>query len=213
MLMTRLFPKYMDPVAVQYVNGGVQETTVLLEQHFDHILYTGAGTVGKIVMAAAAKHLTPVVLELGGKSPVIIDPKMTTADMDIVAKRVAWGKFSNGGQTCIAPDYALVPSHLIKAFVDGLRKHIGIFFGGNPMESEDFTRIINSNHTKRIGALIDEEKNSGTGKIEIGGKWNAESCRVEPTVVTTTTQGALMRGEIFGPVLPVISMDSIDEMK
>lgn len=114
MLMTDLVPKYIDPSAVTFVNGGVKETTVLLEQKFDHILYTGNGTVGRIVMSAAAKHLTPVILELGGKSPVFVDPALSPSDMEVVAKRVAWGKFSNCGQTCIAPDYAMVPSHLVE---------------------------------------------------------------------------------------------------
>jgi aldehyde dehydrogenase (NAD+) len=201
----------MDPKAVAFVNGGVKETTVLLENQFDHILYTGNGTVGRIVMGAAAKHLTPVVLELGGKSPVIIDPSMAEKDMELVGRRVSWGRFANAGQTCIAPDYAMVPKRLLPAFVASVKKAIGEFYGPDPMNSGDLARVINATHTKRIGALIDEEKAAGS-KIEAGGQWDAEKCRVAPTVVVTTFDGALMRGEIFGPVLPVIAVETVDEM-
>ena len=202
-LLGRLVPKYLDPAGVAIVEGGVEETTELLDQHFDHIFYTGNGTVGRVVMAAAVKNLTPVTLELGGKSPVIID---SSANLKVAARRVAWGKWLNAGQTCVAPDYVLVDEKLRDAFVEELGRAIGDFYGADPSRSEDYGRIISQRHLERITSLMDG------GTVAIGGDFDAESRYIAPTVLVDVDRDSrLMDEEIFGPLLPVISVSSIDE--
>ena len=199
-VLARLVPKYLDQKAITLVEGGVPETTALLAEHFDHIFYTGNGTVGRIVMAAAANNLTPVTLELGGKSPVIIDE---SANIRVTARRIAWGKWLNAGQTCVAPDYILVNEKVRQPFLDELGKAITDFFGADPQTSESYGRIVSPRHFDRLKSLM-----SG-GKVVIGGETNAESRYVAPTVLADVDMNsALMNEEIFGPLLPVISITS-----
>ena len=199
-VLARLVPKYLDQKAITLVEGGVPETTALLAEHFDHIFYTGNGTVGRIVMASAANNLTPVTLELGGKSPVIIDE---SANIRVTARRIAWGKWLNAGQTCVAPDYILVNEKVRQPFLDELGKAITDFFGADPQTSESYGRIVSPRHFDRLKSLM-----SG-GKVVIGGETNAESRYVAPTVLADVDMNsALMNEEIFGPLLPVISITS-----
>ena len=202
-LLASLVPKYLDTSAIALVEGGVPETTDLLEQHFDHIFYTGNGTVGRIVMAAAVKNLTPVTLELGGKSPVIID---ASANLRVAARRVAWGKWLNAGQTCIAPDYVMVNSSVRDGFVDELGKAITEFFGEEPKESESYGRIVSPNHFARVSALMEG------GTAVIGGETDAATRYIAPTVLLDVHPDAqIMKEEIFGPLLPIVDVASTDE--
>lgn len=199
-LLARLVPAYMDASAVALVEGGVSETTDLLAQRFDHIFYTGNGTVGRIVMSAAAKHLTPVTLELGGKSPVYID---RSANLKVTARRIAWGKWLNAGQTCVAPDYVLVEESVKDRFIDELGKAITSFYGSDPRASADYGRIVSPRHFDRLKSLA-----SG-GHAVIGGEMVADDKYIAPTVlVDVDMESALMQEEIFGPLLPVIAVPS-----
>ncbi len=201
--LARHIPRYLDQNAVVLVEGGVSETTELLEQRFDHIFYTGNGTVGRIVMTAAAKHLTPVTLELGGKSPVIID---CSADLDIAARRVAWGKWLNAGQTCVAPDYVLVDKKVEAQFVDALGKAITDFYGDNPEVSPDYGRIVSPRHFDRLHSML------GSGTAVIGGRTSAADRFISPTVLRDVDMDSrLMTEEIFGPLLPIVPVNDIDE--
>jgi len=199
----RLVPRYLDSSAIALVEGGVEETTELLEQRFDHIFYTGNGTVGRIVMAAAVKHLTPVTLELGGKSPVIID---RSANLKVTARRVAWGKWLNAGQTCVAPDYVLVDESVKDEFLGHLSAAITEFYGTDPHASKDYGRIITDRHFDRLVHLMN------SGRPVIGGVSEAAERYISPTVITdVATDSPVMSEEIFGPILPVLTITSIDE--
>jgi aldehyde dehydrogenase (NAD+) len=202
--LARLLPQYLDQDAIRLVEGAVTETTALLEQRWDHVFYTGNGTIGRVVMAAAAKHLTPVTLELGGKSPTYID---ASANIAVAAKRVAWGKFLNSGQTCIAPDYILVDRSVADAFVDALRSTVQEFFGDDPQQSPDYGRIINGRHFGRIAALVDGE---GAGTPAFGGTRDEDDRYIAPTALVGTDPAArVMQEEIFGPILPIIPVDGV----
>ncbi|MCG6857450.1 MAG: aldehyde dehydrogenase [Salaquimonas sp.] len=188
---------------VAVVEGGVEETQALLEQRFDHILFTGGGGIGRIVMAAAAKHLTPVTLELGGKSPCIVEKD---ADLDRAARRIAWGKFLNAGQTCVAPDYLLVHSSVKQPLTERIVKAIEKSFGKDPKASKDYSRIINAQHFKRLTGLI------GNGPVITGGESDEEARYIAPTLIDNVGwDDAIMADEIFGPILPVIAYDDLDE--
>ncbi|HEY6880298.1 MAG TPA: aldehyde dehydrogenase family protein [Polyangiales bacterium] len=203
-LLARLIPKYFDARAVAVIEGGVPETTEVLAQRFDHVFYTGNGTVGRIVMTAAAKHLTPVTLELGGKSPCIIDQHV---DLQVAAKRVAWAKFFNCGQTCVAPDYLLVHEKVYDRFLDTLSATLKHFYGENPQQSPDYCRIINARHHRRLMDLL-----PGSGTVAIGGQSDASDLFIAPTVLRDVPDDApAMRDEIFGPILPALKVASIDE--
>jgi len=202
-LLARLVPAYLDEQAIRVVEGGVEASTELLAERFDHVFFTGSEGVGKIVMAAAAKHLTPVTLELGGKSPCIID---TDCNLQIAARRVVWGKFLNAGQTCIAPDYVLVPDKIADEFVARLKASIADAFGPDPKTSPDYPRLVNEKHFGRVREMI-----SG-GTIAAGGETDRSTRYIAPTVLTGVDLGAaVMQEEIFGPVLPVIPYGSIEE--
>jgi len=202
-LLSELVPQYMDPDCVRIVDGGVPEATALLEQRFDHIFYTGGGTVGRIVMEAAAKHLCPVTLELGGKSPAIID---SDVHLKVAARRIARGKFWNAGQTCIAPDYVLVHERLETRFLDALQKAIHSFYGADPETSGDFGRIVNDRHFARLTGLLEGQE------VAAGGKSNAEARYIAPTVLKNVSPDSpVMNEEIFGPILPVLSVSDMDE--
>ena len=188
--------------AVVAVQGGVAESSELLAQRFDHILYTGNSRVARIVMRAAAEHLTPVTLELGGKSPAIVS---RNANIDVAARRIAWGKFMNAGQTCIAPDYVLVERPVHDALVDALGKHITEFYGSDPQASADYARIVNEPHFHRLEKMLHD------GTIVHGGITDPDTRYIAPTVVTGVTRDDPVMGEeIFGPILPVIAVDSLD---
>ena len=193
----------LDDAAVQIVLGGVAETTELLAQRFDHIVYTGNSRVARIVMRAAAENLTPVTLELGGKSPAIVS---RNANIEVAARRIAWGKIVNAGQTCIAPDYVLVERQVHDQLVAAIGKQIDAFYGSDPQASADYTRIVNDAHFHRIEKLL----HSGT--VAFGGTADADTRYIAPTVLTGITRAdPVMDEEIFGPVLPVIAVDSLDD--
>lgn len=197
---------YLDSRVVQVINGGVEETTALLAERWDHIFYTGNGTVGKIVMRAAAEHLTPVTLELGGKSPAIVT---TSADVTVSARRVAWGKCINAGQTCVAPDYVLVHESIADQFVADLGTAITEFYGENVATSPDYGRIVSERHFDRVSALLDA---GGFGEVAFGGYADRDTKFISPTVVTDVDpDSAMMSEEIFGPILPVLTYSDLSE--
>jgi aldehyde dehydrogenase (NAD+) len=197
-------PEYVDPECVQVIEGGVDETTELLAQQFDHIFYTGNGTVGRIVMEAAAKHLTPVTLELGGKSPCLVDQQ---TDLDVAARRIVWGKFYNAGQTCVAPDYVLVHQAALEGLLSRLKETIHAFFGAEPRESPDYGRIVNARHHRRIMKLI-----PGSGTIVTGGTADEDTRYIAPTILRDVPADApVMADEIFGPVLPVLGVSDMEQ--
>ncbi len=202
-LMAELVPRYLDERAVRVVEGAVEETTELLKLHFDHIFYTGSSAVGRIIMRAAAEHLTPVTLELGGKSPCVID---AGADIESAARRVIWGKCLNAGQTCIAPDYVLVTPGDRDRLIGAIEHELFAMYGSDRLGSQDYCKIINRRHFDRLRPLID------SGRVVIGGRVDEERCRIEPTVLTEVAADApVMREEIFGPILPVLEVADLDE--
>ncbi len=211
-VMQTLVNKYLDNRVVKVVQGGVAETTKLLEQRFDHIIYTGNGMVAKIVMSAAAKYLTPVTLELGGQCPVFVDAKN---DIDTVARRICWAKWLNNGQTCIAPNHVFVDRSRHQELLDALVKHTKAFYGENPQQSPDYGRIINQNHHRRLMKLIDAQVASGQGKLVLGGENDEKDVYIAPTIFSLDTpeDQAVMSGEIFGPILPVIRTFSLKLME
>nr|WP_290998078.1 aldehyde dehydrogenase family protein [Hoeflea sp.] len=202
-VIARLIPDYLDADAIRVVEGAAETAKELLDQRFDHIFYTGGETVGRIVMTAAAEHLTPVTLELGGKSPAIVHDD---CDLALAARRVAWGKFLNAGQTCIAPDYVLVQEKAAGAFVAGLKSAITEFFGPDPKASPDYPRLVSDKHFARVRDLI------AGGEIAAGGDSDADTRYIAPTVLTgVDPQSPVMREEIFGPVLAVLTYRTIEE--
>lgn len=202
--LARIVPQYLDERCVAVVEGGVPETTELLAERFDHILYTGNGTVGRVVMEAAAKHLTPVTLELGGKSPVIV---AADANIAVAGRRIAWGKFLNAGQTCVAPDYVLVDARVEHQLIDAIQQAVTEFYGADPRTSPDYARVVNDRHFNRLTALIDGSE----GQVVVGGERDAAARYLAPTVVRgPSTEAPIMQDEIFGPVLPVLAVDDVD---
>lgn len=195
--------KCFPPEYITVVTGGRAENTCLLQEHFDYIFFTGSQTVGKEVMKSAAAHLTPVTLELGGKSPCIVD---ASANLKLAAKRIVFGKYLNCGQTCVAPDYiycdARIKDKLLKYITHQIRKQ----YGANALENSKYGKIINEKHFDRILGLLD------TSKIVAGGKSNRSTLKIEPTVMDHVTfRDAVMQEEIFGPVLPVLTYNHLDE--
>jgi aldehyde dehydrogenase (NAD+) len=201
--LARIIPRYLDPEAFTVIEGGVPETTELLEQRFDHILYTGNERVARIVMTAAAKHLTPVTLELGGKSPCLVDK---SADLEVAASRIAWGKFINAGQTCVAPDHVLVHRAVADRFVDTLARKIREFYGDDPAQSPDYCRIASERHTERFVKLLEGQKIHTGGRVDVANRYVAPTIVLDPPL-----DSGLMQEEIFGPVLPVIVVDEMHE--
>ncbi len=200
--VSALIEALADP-AIAVVQGGVAETTELLAQRFDHILYTGNSRVARVVMRAAAENLTPVTLELGGKSPAVVS---RNANVDVAARRIAWGKFINAGQTCIAPDYVLVERPVHDELVAAIGTHIKEFYGEDPEASADYARIVNEPHFHRLEKLMD------SGTVAIGGNTDTDTLYIAPTVLTgITMDDPVMGEEIFGPILPVIAVDSMTE--
>lgn len=203
-ILKEVFPE--NEVAL--VEGDAQIGDMLVQLPFHHIFFTGSPRVGSIVMQHAAKNLTSVTLELGGKSPAIIDE---TANLGLAANRIVWSKFYNAGQICIAPDYVLIPAHLCETFVSHLRKVIIQFYGDQPQHSPDFARIIHDRHFQKLKDMLDNAVANGT-QVRIGGQTDASERYIAPTVVTNTTPDCLlMQEEIFGPIMPVITYTTIDE--
>ncbi|WP_079165719.1 aldehyde dehydrogenase family protein [Streptomyces sp. NRRL S-31] len=201
--LARLLPAYLDTDAVAVVEGGVPETTALLAERFDHIFYTGNGTVGRIVMRAAAEHLTPVTLELGGKSPVFVD---RGTDLDAVADRLARGKFLNAGQTCVAPDYVLTDPETAPALEAALVRAVENLFGADPARSPEYGRIVNERHFDRLSGLL------GSGRVAVGGVGDRATKYLAPTVLADVDPASpVMREEIFGPILPLVTVSGLDE--
>eukprot|EP00127_Corallochytrium_limacisporum_P007062 Clim_evm22s241 gene=Clim_evmTU22s241 len=204
-LFERLLPEYLDPYAFAVVQGAVEETTELLKHRFDHIVYTGSSAVGKIIYAKAAQFLTPVTLELGGKSPVIV---AEDADIPTAANRIAWGKLVNGGQTCIAPDYVLCPKSIQSQLVTELKRAVTDFYGENPLESPDYCRIVNERQWRRLDSLLSRCPNAPA----FGGERDLSARYLAPTVFADVTRDhPLMEDELFGPILPVVPVADIEE--
>ena len=197
-----------DESEVAVVEGGIETSTSLLALPFNHIFFTGSPAVGKVVMAAAAKHLASVTLELGGKSPTIIDE---TASVGAAARRIAWAKFTNNGQICIAPDYLYVHESKKDEFLAKLKENIESFYGLDARRSDSYARIVNNGHYQRLSGYIEDAKQKGA-TVEYGGRTEGSEDYVEPTVLTgVDPSAAVMTEEIFGPVLPVYGYTSLDE--
>ncbi|MGW1130617.1 aldehyde dehydrogenase family protein [Streptomyces griseoluteus] len=200
--LAELIPAYLDTDAVAVVEGGIPETTALLAQRFDHIFYTGNGTVGRVVMRAAAEHLTPVTLELGGKSPAFVD---RDTDLDVVADRLARGKFLNAGQTCVAPDYVLTDPDTAPALEAALVRAVEGIYGADPAASPEYGRIVNERHFDRLSGLLD------SGRVAVGGGSDRTDKYIAPTVLADVAPDApVMREEIFGPILPIVTVPDLD---
>ena len=203
--MAEIVPRYLDERVVRIVEGGVPETTALLEQRWDHVFYTGNATVGRIVMKAAAEHLTPVTLELGGKSPAIV---ASDAKLKVAARRIVWGKFFNAGQTCVAPDHVLVHRDAHAELVGHMVDAVNEFYGDEPERSPDYARIVNARHFERLSGLLDA---GGFARVAAGGRRDASTRYIAPTILDDVSLDApLMREEIFGPLLPVVVVDDLD---
>lgn len=203
-VILHLIQNTFDPHYVSVAMGGVEVNQALLELHFDHIFFTGSTRVGKIVMEKAAKHLTPVTLELGGKSPCIIDRGVP---LEITARRIVWGKFLNAGQTCVAPDYLCVPTESLDDWLQALQVAILDFYGPDPSYSPDYAKIINHSHFERLQGL----KQAST--VVAGGESDATSRYIAPTLLSPVSwQDQIMEEEIFGPLLPILTYDSLEEV-
>lgn len=201
-VMARLLNDHFDPGLIRVVEGGVDVSQSLLKEKWDKIFFTGSPRVGKIVMKAAAEHLTPVTLELGGKSPAIVTD---SASVGVAARRIVWGKYTNCGQTCIAPDYVLVQQNKKDELLSRMEKEIFKMYG-NSLQSGSYGRIINEAHFDRLTAYLEDGDIYTGGQLDRGERW------IEPTILTSVKEGAqVMEEEIFGPILPVIPFDHLDE--
>src|SRR3954469_4382379 len=202
--IARLLPEYLDRDAFSVVLGAAPETTALLEQQWDHIFFTGGTAVAKVVMAAAAKHLTPVVLELGGKSPTVVH---SSANLRVAAHRIAQGRWNNAGQTCTAPDYVLVFKDVAKPFLEHLKQSLLHFYGDDPQRSPDYGRIVSTRHFDRLTALL------ASGTVYHGGRHDRADRFIAPTVlVNVSPDSPVMQEEIFGPILPVLEVDGVRQV-
>lgn len=203
-IIAKIIAECFSPEYVAVITGGRKENAALLEKKFDLIFFTGSQAVGKEVLRHAAETLTPAVLELGGKSPCIVD---STAKLKLAAKRIVFGKFVNCGQTCVAPDYILCEKSIKEQLVEEICAQIKAQYGESPLENPDYGKIINQKHFERLCRLIDPEK------TVLGGTTNAAALQIAPTVMTDITwEDAVMQEEIFGPILPVLSFESFDEL-
>lgn len=202
-VMEEMINEYFDEKYISVVQGGKETNTILFAQRFDIIFFTGSPRVGKVVMEAAAKHLTPVILELGGKSPCIVDKD---ADIDLAAKRIAWGKLINAGQTCIAPDYLFAHESVKQELLDKIAVNFKKFYGENIKESKHFPRIVNERAIDRLSGLMQH------GRIHSGGEVDKDEKFISPTIIDEVKpEFPVMQEEIFGPLLPVMTFKSIDE--
>ena len=204
-LLGRLLEAYLDPRVVRCVRGGVPQATEVLRQKFDTIFYTGNTQVGRVVMRAAAEHLCPCVLELGGKNPVLVGHD---ANVEVAARKIVDGRLKNAGQFCVAPDYVLADAKVKDALVEAMAKAIVDFFGDDPKQSPSYSRIVNQRHTRRIAALLDD---AHAGRVAAGGQYDIGACYVAPTVVVDPSPSSrMMTAEIFGPILPVLAVPDMD---
>lgn len=202
-IIEKIIKETFDENFVSVVRGGREANKSLLAERFDYVFFTGSPSVGKFVMESASKYLTPVTLELGGKSPCIVDQ---TANVDLAAKRIAWGKFLNGGQTCIAPDYLLVHTSVKDALIDKIKGYILDFYGENPQNCEYYPKMINQKHYDRLSALLQD------GNLLFGGRKNDTTLQIEPTIIDGVTfESPIMQEEIFGPILPVLTFEKISD--
>ncbi|WP_427338396.1 aldehyde dehydrogenase [Caloranaerobacter sp. DY30410] len=203
-IISKIISDNFEEEFIAVVEGGIEVNKALLKEKFDYIFFTGSVNVGKIVMEAASKHLTPVTLELGGKSPCIVDED---ADIELAAKRIVWGKFLNAGQTCVAPDYLYLHKNIKDYFIKNAIKFIKEFFGENPLKSEDYPRIINIKHFNRLKNLLKD------GDILYGGDFDEEKLYIAPTIIDNITwEDSIMQEEIFGPILPLLVFEELDEV-
>ena len=203
-IIEKIITECFDPEYVAVVTGGRAENQALLEQKFDFVFFTGSQAVGKEVLRHTAEHLTPAVLELGGKSPCIVD---ASANIKLAAKRIVFGKYLNCGQTCVAPDYILCESSVKDKFIDEVAGQIKKQYGNNPLESKDYGKIINERHFERLSSLIDKSK------VVIGGETNSKTNQIAPTVMDNVTENdAVMGEEIFGPIMPILTFDDFDNL-
>jgi aldehyde dehydrogenase (NAD+) len=203
--LAKLLPAYLDGRAVSVVEGGPKVAEELLRQRWDHIFFTGGAKVGRLVMAAAARHLTPVALELGGKNPAIVDHG---ADLDVAARRIVWAKFLNAGQTCAAPDYVLVDSRVQEPLLAAMAGTIGKFYGSDPHQSRAFGRVVNDAHMERLLKMLRSSK----ARVVTGGTSAVSDRYLAPTVLADLDwDDAVMQDEIFGPLLPVLGYDHLDD--
>lgn len=203
-VITRMLAELFQEELVAVVEGGVEESTALLKEPFDYIFFTGSVGVGKVVMEAAAKQLTPLTLELGGKSPCIVHKD---AKVDVTARRIVWGKFLNAGQTCVAPDYLYVHASVKEQLIEALRHEIAEQYGNEPLQNENYVRIVSERHFERLCRFLQD------GQVAIGGNYKRDTLHIEPTVVKDITwQDAVMEDEIFGPILPIIEYENIEEV-
>ncbi|MDN4492319.1 aldehyde dehydrogenase [Ureibacillus aquaedulcis] len=199
----KIIEETFDTSYIRVVEGEKEEVTHLIHAAFDYIFFTGSVAVGKVVMRAAAERLTPITLELGGKSPTIVDQ---TANLEVAAKRIIWGKFNNTGQTCVAPDYLLVHSSIYDRFVKELQDTIVQFYGEDAQSSGDYGRIVNSRHFSRLQKLLSAEKD----KVTYGGNIDEENLYIEPTILENIDWSSpIMEDEIFGPILPIMKYDNL----
>ncbi|ACK94707.1 aldehyde dehydrogenase [Bacillus thuringiensis] len=199
-MLGELFPEEL----VAVVEGGVEESTSLLREPIDYIFFTGSVGVGKVVMEAAAKQLTPLTLELGGKSPCIVHKD---AKIEMTARRIVWGKFLNAGQTCVAPDYMYVHSSVKEKLIEAMRHEITEQYSKEPLQNENYVRIVSERHFERLCRFLQD------GQVVIGGNYKKDTLHIEPTVLADTTwQDAVMEDEIFGPILPIIEYDNIEDV-
>lgn len=202
-ILKQIIEECFPPEYVSVVLGGRAENTGLLKEHFDYIFFTGSPIVGKEVMKHASEHLTPVTLELGGKSPCIVEK---SADIKLAARRIVFGKYLNCGQTCVAPDYIYCDPAVKDLLIQELKKQIIKQFGKTPLENKNYGKIVNEKHFQRIVRLIDEKK------LVHGGKTNEHTLQIEPTILDNVTwDDPVMQEEIFGPVLPILTYDSIGQ--
>ncbi|KAH7685336.1 Aldehyde dehydrogenase NAD(P)-dependent protein [Dioscorea alata] len=207
-IFAKIFPEYVDNSCIRVVEGAIHETTALLEQRWDKIFYTGNSRVAKIIMTAAAKNLTPVILELGGKSPVVVDPD---CDLKIVAKRIVVGKWGcNNGQACVSPDYIITTKSFAPQLVDALKSTLEGFYGKDPQQSKDLSRIVNSEHFGRLTRLLDEDR--VYDNVVHGGQRDEKQLFIAPTIVLDAPLDSLiMTEEIFGPLLPITTVNKVED--
>lgn len=203
-MIKEIIEAVFPPEYVAVVLGEQEETSLLIHAPFDYLFFTGSVGVGKIVMKAAAERLTPITLELGGKSPVIVDQ---TANLKHAAERIVWGKFLNAGQTCVAPDYLVVHTTVKDALIQEVKAILKQFYGRNPEESPDYGRLIHQRHFDRLQKMLEQ----GASKIIVGGKSNRETLYMEPTIIDADWSDSVMEDEIFGPILPVLTYENLGE--
>lgn len=204
-VIKRLTNETFDANYIEVIEGGIEETQTLIHLPFDYVFFTGSENVGKIVYQAASENLVPVTLEMGGKSPVIVDE---TANIKVASERICFGKFTNAGQTCVAPDYILVHESVKDDLITALSKTLREFYGQNIQQSPDYGRIVNLKHYHRLTSLL----NSAQMNIVFGGHSDEDERYIEPTLLDhVTNDSAIMQEEIFGPILPILTYQSLDE--